>query len=155
MFGWLKRMFGRDGFHPGDEAVYRYYDGRRWVDGDPMELLLLLNSDESFGEVDLKMSAVPDRNGAAATLKIVAGVRKAFKLPPQDKGGLGAAACIRLLTHFWTYLEKKNLSTDRLPTFANATAASDANSPEGNCSGCTSTETESQCDAPTPSHSES
>lgn len=110
MFNSIRRMFWA--FRPG---VFRFYDGRRWRNADPLEVYYTLFSNELLGPIPehhLKQASVyGDQKSAQLIAK--AG-RQAFSIKTLDEGGLSGLEILALVRAFVDYCEgvKKNIGTN-------------------------------------------
>lgn len=92
--------------------IYRYFNGHRWVYGDPMAIARAINTDPVF-TFDKHWPGVVKGNyidiGIAA-----AATRRAFNVQPLDENGKGLneAECVNLLDLFCQYCDdlKKNIN---------------------------------------------
>jgi hypothetical protein len=112
MFGWLKRA------RPG---VFRYYDGSRWRNGDPVRLQAAIEEhggdnwpsliggldklDDPPEKFQLTAAIVAERNRTA--MQAVKGsaelARKVFGVKQVDDNGLTDAECVRLFGDYLLY----------------------------------------------------
>ncbi len=112
MFGWFRKP------RPG---IFRYYDGRRWRDGDPIRIQRdievhggedwprlidgLDQLEEPLGKFDLSenIQAARRATGMDAVYKVAELCRKVFGIGQLDDGGLTDAECVQVFTGYLRY----------------------------------------------------
>jgi hypothetical protein len=106
LWTWLRRLVGkRDafGYTAGEREIFDYWDGSRVRLGDPLAIhrsLMTMPESEFDIKIDPDMTKLPNVKGLEATGRVVAAVRRAFKIPDLDHGGLTDGECMRLFCAF-------------------------------------------------------
>lgn len=155
MFAWLARLFGREevAFGRCKNHLFRYWNGQRYVNGDPMRIVRELTADPATTlELDMKDADAPIPQAQAAFGRVVAAARRAFRVKEAEEGGLDDPNCKELLNQFifWLVAQKKNTPPSRTFAPVSPEPLADASPPE-NSSASTSTGEGSRPDLPLPS----
>ncbi len=140
LLDWLKSWFSKDSiggfevYHPGERAIYSYFDGAKMVRADPVVLYKGLMAVRSELAVDIKVAnstLVKAADAKEAHDRLIAKIRGIFGLKSLEEGGLTESEAYGLMDHFLVYAErvKKNLS--RSPTPSTPTVASSSTSEAG------------------------
>lgn len=106
-------------------GLFRFHDGARTREVDPIAVYVALESDERF-RLDLHPRRAIDDGDAEALEILASAVRAAFKVPeysgPQ-KPGLTHHECAELLSAFMFYLDLQKKSSKSLQTSPQPTAS--------------------------------
>lgn len=123
MFGWLfgkkKNEEGFDFYSPKERKIYRYFDGRETVFGDPMAIYKRLMNHGKELDIDLKVAV--NYGGVQSTTahnKAVERVRDIFALKSLGEGGLTESEAMDLLDHFLAYIDSLKKNSSHLQTFS-------------------------------------
>lgn len=162
---WLKGLFAAkkvdnpyNGWKPSERYIFRYWDGEKDRDEDPMELYIRMQDVGPELDVDLKVARSQLRDNYKGHVKAVEKIRGIFFVKPYKEGGLTNAECLNLLDYFllWTGFEKK--STSQTQTSAGGTSPSTESTPEEKSpsgstsdSGCADSDRSTDSPTPTPS----
>lgn len=85
--------------------IYTYWNGKAYVQADPMELAKKLFQVGQALSIDMKIAAFPNYPAApSAHDSMVATIRELFDLVPLPEGGLSESESVDLLNHFLIYL---------------------------------------------------
>jgi hypothetical protein len=134
MFGWLTNWLRRDGiYRPAERRIFRYWNGERWVDGDPMVIhRRIMDVVGDFTAYCIAASS-PMKDAESATCRACEMIRVFFDLKPlignDAAGTLTNEDCVDLFVTYraWQARLKKNLRNTPIP--ARAISASTASSP--------------------------
>ncbi len=163
MFVWLKRLLGwkteeyrLDIYSPKQRAIFRYFDGQKVRDVDPMVIYRKIMD----GAADLSIAMKVARSGwkgeaAKAHDEMIADLRGIFGVKSLDEGGLTEPETAELFVQFMNYCGwvKKNwsppttLPEDVLPS---TSPSPDGGSPTPNSSGSGSSAAVPPTAPPTP-----
>lgn len=115
MFGWLTRIFSRP-LVPVDADIFTYYNGRRWVKGDGLQIMRDLALSEGMDDISLKTADIPTVEGVKALDKVIAAARRAFKLKQLAAGGVSDGRVKQIVLEFfaWHDTVKKNSSSSQI-----------------------------------------
>lgn len=103
MFGWFRR--DPTGYTQAEREIFRFWDGGRKRKGDPLAIHRALLTDAEFdAKLDPGISAVPTIAGLKATGRVAGAVRRAFKIPELEQGGLTDGECLQLFCEFGAYI---------------------------------------------------
>lgn len=101
------------GWKPKERNIYRYWNGEKDVEADPLEIQLAIanSKDDLTREIEVMGLTHPEAKGQGeAFSRVVETVRNVFKVPAfssnGDRHGLTAQECIELLTHFFGFLNE-------------------------------------------------
>lgn len=140
MFGWLKK---KDGvyYQPKERSIYRYWDGKKYVDEDPMILSRKVAEIGPELKIDIDVSNSASKDSTKAGLLALAKAQKIFSVKPFSEGGLLEDEVWELFNHFliWRGGVKKNLKksqTSLEATPASLESSSVASRPTMNGSAC-------------------
>lgn len=159
MFGWLFRLFGfgtDDVYRPRQRLIYRYWNGTRTIQADPMVLFKRVMEVGPSLSIDIKVSTSPSKDAQTAHAGVMDKIRGIFSVGTFDKGGLTDLETAGLLDHFLTYCDR--LKKNMRPTATSAAVTSvitapslDDNQPTLSGSGSGSTGAEPSTVPPSPS----
>ena len=112
-------------------GLYRFHNGRRWQEVDPISVLNTLDSHPQFRfDLHPKRAAM----GESEALQIVAdAVRSAFSVAEYTsprKAGLTIRECHELLCDFFLWCDVQKKTTELTPTSAQSTGATSEGSGE-------------------------
>lgn len=156
-------------YTPAERAIYKFWDGTKWVHADPM--ILHHRVMEQWGDLSAHIivagtigTNVETKSAAKEDDKMVAHFRRIFGVKEPAEGLDCAATLTRdelcaLFDDFWDYCNsrvKKNLSPSATSSAATPPASppsSDASQPTPSTSDCGSTATAPSTATPTPSGS--
>lgn len=105
---------------PREKAIFRYFNGDRWVWGDPLALSRRL--DTSLGDPDAVFADVGDPDPKVwrpAVECLIANVRDVFAIAPIDpETGAGGTEehCRAALQALWEFLAKKKPTNATMPS---------------------------------------
>lgn len=109
-------------------TIFRFWDGRRWRNADPLEVTRRLYSVANFHpeETPLMLDNENPQIVAETSGQVAAAVQYAFGVKPLSSGGLTETECIELLGAFHEYMGtlKKNIGTlpNSLPPMESASS---------------------------------
>lgn len=162
MFGWLRKLFEDDYsvYHPGEQKIYHYWDGQKYVNADPLRLFKRLMDIAPELAVDIQVSTsslAKDKDAIKASDKVAEKLYKIFDVKRVEEGGLTEAKMSELLDHFLLYCEIVKKNSPPLPTMPPSGArifTSNGNPPTSNTSDSGSTAKPTSTAKPEPSPSE-
>lgn len=113
---WLKTFFvshtadSYDFYHPGQRKIYRYFDGQKEVNVDPLLLYRTMMAVGPELQIDYKVSRSPSKDASKAHEEMLAKLRNIFQVKSLNEGGLTESELVDLWDHFLIYTEtvKKN-----------------------------------------------
>ena len=135
MLNWLKRWNNNR-----SRAIFRYWDGSKDIAADPLAVWRALRADHEFdAERDIPAIQLDDDTSIQVTINAV---RRAFKLPAFEQGGLTEGECIALLYQFISYVGyvKKNTSPPPIspPVTEHPSSEASITKPESDCTSTSS-----------------
>jgi hypothetical protein len=149
-------MFGRRdafGYTAAEREIFEYWDGSRVRLGDPLAIhrsLMTMPESEFDIKIDPDMTKLPNVKGLEATGRVVAAVRRAFKIPDLEHGGLTDGECMRLFCAFGDIireLEDRNRPLASSPRPMGAAAGGGPTTAPSSASGSTENELAAQAPA--------
>lgn len=116
-WGWFRKNDEDDAiFSLGERLIYRYNDGKKMVQADPLRLYKAVMTVGPELEIDIKVSKSPSKDAAAAHEQALLKIRKVFGVKPLEEGGLTEIETFRLFDHFMSFCGIKKKDTNGLPT---------------------------------------
>lgn len=115
-----------DSYKPRQRMIYRYWDGARFVQADPLALWKSLMAVGPEIDVDSKVAASKLKDAPKAHTSMVLRIRNIFRIRPLVDGvgceeTLSDSECVDLLNHFMTYCGRQKKSASPPATFVRAT----------------------------------
>jgi hypothetical protein len=108
VFRFLRKLFGRRdpfGYTPAEREIFEFWDGHKVRLADPLTVQRALVTDpELDAKLDTGLLRIPGEPGLNAAGRIAAAVRRAFKVPDLEHGGLSEGECISLFCTFGDYI---------------------------------------------------
>ncbi len=168
LLDWLKSWFvkgpegGFEVYHPGERAIYSYFDGAKMVRADPVVLykeLMAVRGDLWQDSKVAHSTLVKAEDAKRAHDSLIGTIRGIFKVKPLEEGGLTESEAYSLMDHFLSYTDRVKKNSNPSPTPSTPTGDSSSTSAEGPTtppsSDSGSTENGSSSAAPGPSPSAS
>jgi hypothetical protein len=158
------------GFRLKERLIYRYWNGKRFVDADPLELQFALMGERLEDEakimaMDIEKVPIDPRSNVfdqalqgqlEAYKRVLNAIASIFAVDRFDgKHGLTDIELFALLGHFTTFMSQLKKKANVLPTSARPTESATSASPTSSMSASASIKPESPISAPTPSPGES
>ena len=166
MFNWLRNMFKRDKensfdfYKPKERKLYKYWDGQKIVEEDPMILWKRMMEVRPELITSIKLSQSIHKDAVLGHNDMVSYMRKIFFVKPYGEGGLTESELSNLFDHFmsfcWTVKKKVNTyATSATETSPSTESSSVESHPTEKPLGFGSTEKEPNREEPTQLQSES
>ena len=136
MFSWLKSFFtrsrtaegGYDTFHVARRLIYRYSDGTKLVQADPIILYRKLMSVYNDIDANNTLARSQSKNAAKGQEAVVKYIRQVFDVKPFEEGGLTETETTALLDHFLIYCDEVKKNSGIGPNSATTTPADTSSS---------------------------
>lgn len=165
---WLKSWFVRstDIYHADERLIFKFFNGVRWVHGDPLVLYRRLMDVAPVLSVDIKVAQSELKAAPEAHKSVVKTTREIFGISaPNDEfdcaGTLSEAELQFLLDDFLAYANGEKKNTRRITTFAEVHLPTGNSSPvvsqpikSSSDSGSTAAEASTNSLTPSPSAAE-
>ncbi len=125
MFNWFVNLFRKDDvdyYKPKERLLYKYWDGKKKVQADPMILYRRLMEKGTDLTCDMQVAYSMSKDRFKARVAMIDKIQWIFSIKSLEEGGLTETHCEGLLNHFisWCDSLKKNLN----PSPTSQTAAS-------------------------------
>lgn len=146
-------------YKPSERMIYRYFDGQKNVEVDPMIIFRAVSDHKHELSVDMKVSSLPMKGNIEAYQTLLNTIRKIFNVKPHAEGGLTEIETVALLDHWLVYEDTQKKITNPLPTtpeeiYASSSPCSEGSHVMSNTSELNSTATASSTSEPVKSPTE-